>query len=269
MPYEGSIASVTPTVCDLFGVAAPGICSHAPLASVRERFAAELGNAKVERCLIYCPDALGDHLWGRFAEQRAKIDGHCPHRVTISAVMPSVTPVCFASIFTGASPDGHGIRRYEKPVLACDTLFDVLARSGRKVAIVAVKDSSIDLIFRNRPIDYFSETYDQEVTTRALSLLAEDQHDLIVVYHQEYDDQLHATQPFSESCIAAMHHHVHAVGELITAAKIAWNHRLWSAVIAPDHGAHIDPETQRGNHGLDIPEDINVSHWYGVYSAHG
>src|SRR5258706_14345046 len=54
----------------------------------------------------------------------------------------------------------HGIKRYERPVLSCDTIFDALARAGKKVAIVAVRDSSIDLIFRERPIDYFSPTYD-------------------------------------------------------------------------------------------------------------
>jgi hypothetical protein len=34
-------------------------------------------------------------------------------------------------------------------VLACDTVFDALVRAGKKVAIVAVRDSSIDLIFRD------------------------------------------------------------------------------------------------------------------------
>lgn len=265
-PYEGSIASVTPTVCDLFGVQPPNICDHPPLASVRAAFADRLGNSPIERCLIYCPDALGDHLWARFPQQRSAIDQHCSHRVSLHAAFPPKTPVCFASVFTGAPPEVHGIRRYEKPTLTCETLFDVLIQSGRKVAIVAVRDSSIDLLFRNRAIDYFSEPYDQEVTARALTLLTEDSHDLVVVYHQEYDDQVHQTQPFSESCIAAMHHHVASSQTLVAAATDAWRDRTWAAVVAPDHGAHLDPQTQRGDHGADIPEDMAVSHWYSVTS---
>jgi hypothetical protein len=264
--YEGSIASVTPTVCGLFGVAVPATSSHPPLSSVGA-LAKRMGVSTVERGLIYCPDALGDHLWARFPEQRDAITRQCPHRVSLCSVVPPKTPVCFASVFTGATPDIHGIRRYEKPVLTCDTLFDVLIRAGRKVAIVAVHDSSIDLLFRNRTMDYFSEPYDQEVTARAMSLLSQDEHDLVVIYHQEYDDQVHETEPFSDSCVAAMNRHVQSIGKICEAAHVAWRHRAWAAVIAPDHGAHVNPETQRGDHGLDIPDDMAVSHWYGVHKA--
>jgi hypothetical protein len=190
---------------------------------------------------------------------------HCPHRVSLSAAIPPKTPVCFASAFTGAPPEVHGIRKYERPVLTCDTLFDALLRSDRRVAIIAVSNSSIDLIFRNRALDYFSEAYDQEATERALSVLAADVHDLVVVYHQEYDDQLHRTQPFSAECVEAMQHHVASVQVLAQAAASAWSARSYALVVAPDHGAHFDVEKGLGDHGLDIPEDMSVSHWYGAF----
>lgn len=263
--YEGSIASVAPTVCELFGIAVPSDSTEPPLPSVI-RYAAERVDGAVERCLVYCPDALGDHLWARFPEQRERITGFCPHRVPVSAVLPPKTPVCFASVFTGATPEVHGIRRYERPVVTTDTLFDALVRSGRRVAIVAVRDSSIDVIFRNRALDYYSEAYDQEVTDRALELLASDRHELVVVYHQEYDDQLHRTQPFSAECVRAMERHVESVQVLANAAADSWSGVPRAMVIAPDHGGHLDPETGRGDHGLDVPEDRSVSHWYGVFT---
>jgi hypothetical protein len=34
---------------------------------------------------------------------------------------------------------------------------------------------------------------------------------------------------------------------------------------APDHGAHINPSTGKGDHGLDIPEDMDIFHCYGIY----
>jgi hypothetical protein len=264
--YEGSIASVTPTVCELFGIPPPADSSESSLASVMRHSKGVLDGALIERCLIYCPDALGDHLWTRFSEHRERVTKCCPHRVSVSAVIPPITPVCFASVFTGAPPEVHGIQRYERPVLTCDTLFDALARSNRRIAIVAVRNSSIDLIFRNRPLDYFSEAHDRSTTDRTLRVLRSDEHDLVVVYHQEYDDQLHRTEPFSAECVQAMERHVTSVQVLADAARSAWSRRSYAIVVAPDHGAHVNADTNRGDHGLDIPEDMSVSHWYGVFA---
>ena len=265
--HEGTIASLTPTVCRLLRITAPELVSEPYLASVDERALAMLGDNGVQRCLIYCPDALGDHLWSRFPGEAAAVAEHCPQRIHLSSVVPPKTPVCFASVFTGAPPERHGIRRPERPVLACDTLFDALLRAGRRVAISAVRGSSIDLIFRNRAIDYFSEDYDKEVTDRALAVLAADLHDVVVVYHQEYDDQLHQTEPFSVPCLQAFRNHVRSVHRLARAAEAAWSTHDYAIVVAPDHGAHCDPESGVGNHGLEVPEDMCVSHWYGFYPS--
>jgi hypothetical protein len=263
--FEGSIASLAPTVSALFGIPAPSISAERPLDSVLRYSADRLQRGAIERCLIYCPDALGDHVWSRFPDQREKVAQCCPLRAFVSAVIPPKTPVCFASAFTGAPPDVHGIRRYERPVLSCDTLFDALTRSNRRVAIIAVRDSSIDLIFRNRPLDYFSEPYDAETTERALSVLASNIHDLLVVYHQEYDDELHRTQPFSPECVQAMRNHVASIKLLADAAHAVWSEQPYAMIVAPDHGAHHDMEKGCGDHGLDIPEDMSVSHWYGLF----
>jgi hypothetical protein len=267
--HEGSIASLTPTICSLFGVAAPAVSNEKPLDSVLRYATDQLDGRSLERCLIYCPDALGNHLWSQFPGHRERISACCPHRVAVSAVFPPKTPVCFASVFTGAPPEVHGIRRYERPVLSCDTLFDAFARTGRRVAIVAVRESSIDIIFRNRALDYFSESDDSEVTARAVSLLAADSHDLIVAYHQEYDDQVHRTQPFSPTAVRAMHNHVASVELLTEAARSSWSKHSFAMAVAPDHGAHLDPETGRGDHGLDVLEDMSVSHWYGIFGPRG
>jgi hypothetical protein len=133
------------------------------------------------------------------------------------------------------------------------------------VAIAAVQNSSIDRLFRNRAIDYFSESYDEQVTARVLGLLSLDAHDLLVVYHQEYDDQLHKTHPFSDQCRQALSNHIHSLHELATACRVAWTRHRYAVVMAPDHGGHLDEATGYGDHGLNIPEDMAVSHWYGLY----
>lgn len=69
--------------------------------------------------------------------------------------MPSVTPVSFGTMYTGAMPEVHGIRCYSKPVIKIDSLFDSLRRSGKRVALVAVVNSSMAKIFEERDIDYY------------------------------------------------------------------------------------------------------------------
>ena len=56
------------------------------------------------------------------------------------SVMPSVTPVCFASMYTGVMPDVHGIKFYTKPVLKIETFFDVLIKADVvDVAVVVTR----------------------------------------------------------------------------------------------------------------------------------
>ena len=118
---RSTIASLTPTVCDLFRIPPPLINGEAGLKTVGDHARALLGEAAIDRCLVYCPDALGEHIWSRYPAEADGISAVCPQRVRLGSVVPPKTPVCYASIFTGALPESHGIRRYERPVLAVDT----------------------------------------------------------------------------------------------------------------------------------------------------
>lgn len=257
-----TIQAVTPTLCCLLGLDPPALCAVPALDHVLVAARACLGGARIERCLVYAPDAIGDHLQAGCPELFAEVARLAPTLAPMRAVFPPKTPVCFASMFTGAPPADHGIRKYERPVLQCDTLFDALVRAGRRVAIVAVAESSIDQIFRGRDLDYFAETDDGDVTARAIALIAADRHEFILAYHQEYDDLLHETTPFSDAAILAFRHHVGAFGELIEAAENSWARHHQMVVFAPDHGAHVDPETLTGTHGDDIPQDMELRHFY-------
>jgi predicted AlkP superfamily pyrophosphatase or phosphodiesterase len=64
-----------------------------------------------------------------FAEIKQKMDVEIP----FSTVMPSVTPVCFGTMYTGAQPQVHGIQAYVKPVITIDTIFDAFIRNGKKL----------------------------------------------------------------------------------------------------------------------------------------
>lgn len=259
-----TIGGVAQTVCALFGIADNAT-------RLEDAFAPVIANARslgIERCdrvLLYAPDAIGLHLCQAFPEIIDPVAKQASIVVRMKSVVPPVTPVCFSTMFTGQPPSVHGIRTYEKPVLRCETLFDRLIAAGKKVAIVAVQDSSIDRLFRDRSLDYFSERYDPEVTETTLQLVMANRHDFVLAYHQEYDDTLHRTTPRSQEAIEAMQRHVASFVRLAHAVAQSWGSRHRMLGFVPDHGGHIDPQTGRGTHGIDTPEDMDVQHFYGVF----
>ncbi len=227
----------------------------------------EQKNFPLQKCLIIAQDAIGAHLWGSHESELSKILPLVPLRVPLRAVFPPVTPVCFASIFTGAQPDAHGIHSYTRPVLECDTLFDALVRADKRVAIVSVENSSIDMIFRNRDLAYFAEDDDKAVCERTLEVIQGDKFDVIIAYQADYDDSLHQTEPFSQICIQALRRHIQDFKKMAEAADQHWKDKGHVVAFTPDHGAHIDPSTGKGNHGLDIPEDMDIFHCYGIFTG--
>ncbi len=259
-----TIAAVAPTLCALFDVRPPFDAEAAALEPVLDLARATLGGGPVRRCLVFAPDALGDQFAAARPDLAAAVAEIAPLVVPLRSIDPPWTPVCFASMFTGAPPARHGIRKYEKPVLAIDTVFDAFTRAGRRVAIVAVADSSIDRIFRGRALDYFSEKYDPWVTEKALSLVAADRHDIVVAYHQEYDDIMHALGPVHPRALRGARNHVEAFADLAAAVDAAWAGHPRALVFAPDHGAHADSATGGGAHGTPDPADMDLAHYWTV-----
>ena len=259
-----SIASVTPTICALFGLEPPRDSGEKPIDSVLVEAARKLRGGKISKALIYAPDAIGEGLYRDYRRNFSGVKKVAPLEVEMKSVIPTWTPVCFSSMFTGAPPVVHGITKYEKPVLTVDTLFDALARSGKRVAIVAVKGSSIDLVFRNRKIDYYTEEYDPQVESRVFDILKAKDYDLILVYHQEYDDLMHGSTPRDSKALEAFRRHLKSFETL----AIAFNEKYISVnravVFTPDHGTHIDPVTGKGTHGTDSLDDMEVRHFWGI-----
>ncbi len=259
------ITSITPTLCLLMGLDPPGLSTDDVISEVVEAKRRIIGEPPVEKCFIYAPDAIGDATCRDYSADFETIARLAPLQIVLSSVMPTVTPVCFTSMFTGAMPDAHGIRRYEKPIIGCDTLFDALLRVVKKVAVVAVKESSIGLIFRNRSMSYFIEDYDEQVNERVLQLFRNDSYDFVLAYNQEYDDALHRTTHRSPEALRAMRNHLKSFEQLAKSFLNLYEDSTRLVLFSPDHGAHVDPETGRGSHGLDIPEDMEVRSFWGLY----
>jgi hypothetical protein len=243
----------------------------------------KLDAVPVARVLVYAADAIGRVFLDNHPELKKRLAAASDVQVQLRSMTPPKTPVCYASMFTGAPPEVHGIRKYERPVLTCDTLFDALARRDmtelpgnsdrvpsrivHRAAIVAVKDCSMDIIFRNRAIDYYTCDSDAEVTERALELVRDNKHDFIVAYNQEYDDVMHKHGPESPEAVAAATRHVETFVRLWQATEEHWSGYNCALLFAPDHGAHATSGERRGDHGEDIPEDMDVLHFWRLRRA--
>ncbi len=261
-----SIGDFTPTVCAIAGMRAPKQCGGVPSENVLGFASKELNGGKIEKMLLFCPDAVGDVQCKRFPELFGKVEKISDVFLPGVSVMKCVTPVCYATIFSGASPAVHGIRSYSKPVLKVETLFDILAEAGKNVAIVAMNECSIDMIFRGRSIDYYSLRTDEAIFRTSMKLLSDSDYDVIVFYMSDYDHFGHHTDVFSEKSVEQLHLAVERFEIGCREADRVWSRFNRLIAFVPDHGQHTvhDHLGTHGTHHDNIPEDMLVNHYYRI-----
>jgi predicted AlkP superfamily pyrophosphatase or phosphodiesterase len=171
-------------------------------------------------------------------------------------------------MYTGAQPEVHGIQKYEKPVIKIDTIFDALIRAGKKPAIITYGKCSLSKIFLERNMDYYH--FDsglggiEAVNAKAIELIIKDQHDFIVIYNGNYDSVMHKNGPEGIKSLAELRVNAHCFGMLSSCIKEHWAHHNTLVGFAMDHGCH-EIDGNSGSHGLDMPEDINIVHFYKGY----
>jgi predicted AlkP superfamily pyrophosphatase or phosphodiesterase len=216
--------------------------------------------------VMYNPDAIAMWLFQNHTADFTPVLNNTQVGVPLKTVFPSVTPVCFASMYTGTQPEIHGVKQYEKPVVITDSLFDALLRAGKRVAIVAVKGSSMSKIYAGKALDYYFETYDEEVAQRAVELIEKDTYDFISVYTQGYDDAMHLTGTESEVALEAMRSQIKIFERIALAVEANYRAHDTLLCFCTDHGVHTK-ETGGGTHGADIPEDMNIMHFFGIKPA--
>lgn len=261
-----SIGDLTPTICAAFNVSEPSSCGAVAIAPIVDQIARTMGEGKMERAVLFCCDAMGEHQRDHFPEVFNRIEKVAPFRIPSVAVMPSVTPVCYGTIFSGAAPCVHGIQKYEKPVLKVETLFDVMAKANKNVAIVSYNNCSIDTIFRCRNVDYYSFRTDKQCFDCTLELIEKNQYDLIISYMTDYDAKQHKTGCFSPECTEQAYLAADRFEQLAVAIDTHYKNQNRMLVFVPDHGGHVVSENC-GTHGFDIPEDMLVSHYYRLQEA--
>jgi predicted AlkP superfamily pyrophosphatase or phosphodiesterase len=193
---------------------------------------------RADRAIVYNPDAIGMWLYQKYFTDFLPVLKHTSFCVPFRTVMPSKTPVCFATMYTGTLSSVHGIQSYTKPVVRTDSLFDALIRAGRKTALVAVEGSSMSKIFAGKDMDYYIMGYDMQVKDKTLELIKSDEYDFISIYTQEYDDMMHKTGPGSTVSLQASRNQIKIFDVIACAVDKYWRSYRSLITFSPDHGVH-------------------------------
>ena len=258
-----SLDTLCAVLCTAMGIEPPKTANTAGNA-LSEYVGSILGGEKADRIFMYNPDAVAQWVYEKYQHLMKEVIKRTELTLPMQTVMPSVTPVCFGTMYTGVQPEIHGIHKYEKPIIRIETIFDALIAAGKNPVIIADKNCSIANIFLERDMDYFPcDTY-EEVNTKAAEVILEDKYDFVVVYNGNYDSLMHKFGPESVEALSELRANSRTFGIFDELISRHWRKHNTLVGFAMDHGCH-EIDGGCGSHGLDMEEDLNIVH---LYKAH-
>ena len=265
MNERRSLDTICAALCYAMGIEAPA-CAAPGSPELCAYVDEKLNGQKADRILMFNPDAIAQWVEEKYPQLMKEVTAHTEIALPLTSVMPSVTPVCFGTLYTGAQPEVHGIRKYEKPVIKIDTIFDALIRSGKRCAIIADVNCSMARIYLEREMDYYICTTVDEINAKAAELILADEHDFIAVYNTNYDSLMHKFGPESVEALSELRANSHAFAELSELVANHWQKHNTLVGFAMDHGCH-EIDGGCGAHGLDMDEDLHIVHHFMAYPA--
>ena len=225
-----------------------------------------------EKCLIVSVDAVPRYLTDERAELFEKVRKYAPVTEEITTVMPSITPVCYGAMFSGATPDRNGLPCYVepkvengigRPSLSVTPFPQTLVNSGKKVAVVTCNNGCIKSMLWGREIDLFiiDGDDDRKMAEKAYELLDSD-YDLIFLYQLDYDYTQHKVTPRGEKAIEVLKNKTEVFARLCEKAVSVWKDKKYMLVFNSDHGCH-ETADGGGAHGEDIDDDMKIRYFFG------
>ncbi len=260
MTNQNSLDTLCASLSYAMGIDPPD-CAAAPNADLCRYLDETLCGKKADRIFMYNPDAIAQWIYEKYPSLFTEVKQRVDIEIPFCSVMPSVTPVCFGTMYTGAQPQIHGIKAYVKPVITIDTIFDALIRNGKKPAIVSTSGDSMSKIYLERDMDYFIYDTIEQVNAKAAELIIEDTYDFIAVYNGNYDSYMHKFGPESAEALGELRANVRTFGMFCEMISDHWKSHNTLIGFAMDHGCH-ETDSNCGSHGLDMEEDLNIIHFY-------
>lgn len=251
---EYPMTDVAPTVSAILRLPPPAQARGAPIQDI---LAALSGSNKVS---ILAPDALGMFAWNLWKADMPYLDAlHARHSIVLRAVMPSVTPVNFATLVTGTDLAGHAVHT-RKDDFACETLFDVVRNAHGKSAGVGLKGyTGYELLGRFADIaGNAGDGSDDTVADRIIAIAEKDGPEFMIAQLGRVDDIFHKYGPSSPSVVPMLKATDARLKKIVTHLKPLG----YGLIILADHGQHDINQFQaggfKGAHGTAMPEDCLV-----------
>ena len=265
MKNRESLDTLCAALCYAMGIEPPAYAAEANqfLCSYIDE---KLEGKKADRIFMYNPDAVAQWIYEKYPQLVNEVTTRAEVQVPLCSVMPSVTPVCFGTMYTGAQPEVHGIRKYEKPVIKIDTIFDAMLRNGKKVALLCTAGDSLSKIYLEREVDYFFYDSIEKLNAKVAELIIRDEHDMIVLYNGNYDYIMHRFGPESIEALSELRHNSRTFAMIDELLQNHWQKHNTLLGFAMDHGCH-EIDDSCGSHGLDMDEDLHILHSYKIIPA--
>lgn len=244
-----SMTDIAPTIAAILNVRTPAGALGRPI----ERIHRALNGS--ERLALLAPDALGMHPWTLWRDEMPYLSSLIDaNHVVVRAVMPTITPVNFATMLTGGDQSVHAIAT-KADDLACESIFDTLAEAGRRGASVGQEDCTMtSLVGRYaHTAERLPRFEDDLVADRVIRIARTQQPDFVITQLVTTDDVFHKYMPSSPEVIPYLHQTDDRLKRLVDALVPLG----YGIMILADHGQH-DTEKGRGSHGTEADEDSLV-----------
>jgi hypothetical protein len=179
----------------------------------------------------------------------------------LRSVRPPVTPVCFATIATGARPETHGVQRRED-LFRAQTIFEVARERGRTSGVAGGATASATRVLGRwsdvtRRVGSDGEERDDLILAAGLRIIEEDRPDLFFTQFVGVDSASHRYGPFGSEAAASASALDGRLGRLLVGLREGG----YGVLALADHGQHpIDPpvDGKRGWHDDSTEESMIV-----------
>lgn len=254
-PNIYSMTCVAPTVCAILDLPVPG--GAVGTAAIPEIVAAL---RPAERVAILATDAFGEFAWGLWHDEMPYLQSLRAQRtLTLRSVLPSITPVNFATMVTGTDLDGHGVHTYNHD-FECETLFDVVrAASGQSAGIGIDGYTGSRLLARFADIGGTAlDKSDDAVAAQVIDIVVAHEPQFLIAQLGIVDNVFHAHGPSSPEVVPMLRDTDTRLKRLVEFLKPYG----YAVIILSDHGQHDIPDPEpgglRGGHGSDSDQDCLV-----------
>jgi len=248
-----SMMDVAPTVSAVLGLRVPAGARGKPL----DPAAVTLAGAA--RVALIVPDGLGLYAWGLWQREMPFLKAlRAEHGLTLSSVMPSITPVNFATMITGADAAGHGVGSFRDD-LACESLFDVVRAAGGKSAGIGLAGyTGSELLGRLADIwGRVDGGTDDDIAATIIEIVDGARPEFLIAQLGRVDDVFHQHGPSSPLVVPMLRDTDRRLGRLVEHLATSG----YGVLILADHGHHDVDEPSldlKGTHGTACPEDCLV-----------